>query len=37
MTIWNIDRKQTDVKAGGRTAELVPPPSSPTNRTSEKP
>jgi hypothetical protein len=37
MTAWSIDWKQTAGKAGGGTAELPPPTSYPTNRTSEKP
>ena len=37
MTVWNIEGKRAAGKAGGGTAELPPPTSYLTNRTSEKP
>lgn len=37
MTVWSINEKRTAGKAGGGTAELPPPTSYLTNRTSEKP
>jgi len=37
VTVWNIKRKATRWQGGGGTAELPPPTSYPTSRTSEKP